>query len=73
MSQQELSHSVKYSKSQLETHWDQRENIIHHIVDRGGPEYSHKHEKITAIWRDFYLLKKFKNMWRAVNEHLPGL
>jgi len=57
----------------LENRWDQRENIVKHIMDRGGPEYSNKHEKILAIWKDFYLTKKFRNMWRAVNEHLPGL
>ena len=59
--------------SKLESRWDQRENIVKHIMDRGGPEYSNRHEKILAIWRDFYLMKKFRNLWRAVNEHLPGL
>ena len=37
----------------LENRWDQRENIVKHIMDRGGPEYSNKHEKILAIWKDF--------------------
>lgn len=59
--------------SKLESRWDQRENIIKHIMDRGGPEYSNRHDKVLAIWKDFYLTKKFRNMWRAVNEHLPGL
>jgi hypothetical protein len=59
--------------SKLESGWDQRENIIKHIIDRGGPEYSNRHDKVLAIWKDFYVTKKFKNMWRAVNEHLPRL
>ena len=57
----------------IESRWDQRENIVQHIVNRGGPEYSNRHEIILSIWRDFYLKKRYRNMWRAVNEHLPGL
>lgn len=57
----------------VESRWDQRENIVQHIIDRGGPEYSNRHQKILAIWRDLYQDRKFNNMWRAVNEHLPGL
>lgn len=61
------------ASSSVESRWDQRENIIKHIVDRGGYEYSNRHEIILAIWRDLYLTGRFRNMWRAVNEHLPGL
>ncbi len=59
--------------SRLETSWDQRENIVKHIMDRGGPEYTNRHQKILEIWKDLYVTKKFRSMWRAVNEHLPGL
>lgn len=73
MSDEHHNQLAGHVNADLETRWDQRENIIKHIMDRGGPEYSNRHAKILAIWRDFYLTKKFRNMWRAVNEHLPGL
>ena len=64
---------IKPPKPSAEDRYEQREYIIKHIMDRGGYEYSNRHEKILAIWKDYYLLKKYKNLWRAVNEHIPGL
>ena len=58
------------SSIRVESAWDQRENIVEWLSTNEGLGFSNTHHFIIKIWKDYYVLKKFSSMERAIRWHL---